>query len=110
MAGEDLKEVSSKVYGDPVNHPKHYEGSTSMECIDVMTIIFGKKYVSAFCLCNAFKYLWRFRHKNGIEDLNKAEWYISYYETKLMKDRFTKFNVISGKLKKLLEKYKEEYK
>jgi len=28
------------------------------------------------CTGNAIKYLWRWRHKNGIEDLKKAQWYI----------------------------------
>ena len=25
---------------------------------------------------NIMKYLWRYRYKNGIEDLNKAKWYL----------------------------------
>ena len=61
---------------DMVNHPAHYEGQTSMECIEAMQISFGKKAVVDFCLCNAFKYLWRHRHKNGSEDLRKAQWYL----------------------------------
>jgi hypothetical protein len=61
---------------DPVNHPSHYEGNTSLECIDVMELVFGMDAVSDFCLCNAFKYLWRHKHKNGKEDLDKARWYI----------------------------------
>ena len=60
---------------DNVNHPKHYEGSTSIECIEAMIIVFGKQAVYDFCKCNAFKYLWRYKDKNGIEDLNKADWY-----------------------------------
>ena len=23
------------------------------------------------------KYLWRYRYKNGVEDLNKAQWYLN---------------------------------
>ena len=30
----------------------------------------------AFCAGNAIKYIFRFSHKNGVEDLRKAEWYI----------------------------------
>lgn len=62
---------------DNVNHPKHYEGSTSLECIEVMQIAYGTFVVYDFCICNAFKYLWRYGNKNGEEDLNKAEWYIN---------------------------------
>ena len=64
---------------DNVNHPAHYEGSTSLECIDVMEIAFGAEAVANFCLCNAFKYLWRYKNKNGREDLDKAAWYLNHY-------------------------------
>ena len=64
---------------DPINHPAHYEGNTSLECIDVMEIAFGAEAVGNFCLCNAFKYLWRYKHKGGAEDVQKAEWYLDHY-------------------------------
>lgn len=62
---------------DNVNHPAHYEGNTSIECIDAMAIAFGVEAVISFCKCNAFKYVWRFKHKNGQEDLDKAMWYVN---------------------------------
>ena len=62
---------------DNVNHPSHYESSCSLECIDVMEAVFGDISVYDFCICNAFKYLWRYKHKNGEEDIRKAEWYIN---------------------------------
>jgi len=62
-----------------VDHPNHYEGSTSMECIEAMQIAFGTEAVQHFCLCNAFKYSWRFKNKNGKEDLEKANWYLNKY-------------------------------
>jgi hypothetical protein len=61
---------------DNINHPAHYEGNTSLECIDVMEIAFGADAVGNFCLCNAFKYLWRYKHKGGNEDVKKAKWYL----------------------------------
>ena len=61
---------------DNVNHPAHYESQTSLECIDVMEIAFGTDAVGNFCLCNAFKYLWRYKHKGGNEDVKKAKWYL----------------------------------
>ena len=61
---------------DNVNHPAHYESQTSLECIDVMEIAFGADAVGNFCLCNAFKYLWRYKHKGGDEDVKKAKWYL----------------------------------
>lgn len=67
--GEDAKP-------DPVNRPEHYT-SGGIECIDAMTAAFGDETVKDFCLCNAFKYLWRHRQKNGVEDLKKARWYLN---------------------------------
>lgn len=60
---------------DRIN-PDHYKSETSLECIEAMEIIFGKEAVMHFCLCNAWKYIWRWKHKNGTEDLEKAIWYI----------------------------------
>lgn len=55
---------------DPVNHPKHYTSHPSgLECIQV-TRHFG------FNLGNVIKYIWRTDHKNGLEDLKKARWYL----------------------------------
>lgn len=61
---------------DNVNHPKHYADTCSMECIESMIIAFGKESVISFCKCNAYKYLWRYKNKNGSEDLKKAGWYV----------------------------------
>ena len=63
---------------DAVNHPSHYE-TGKFECIDVMREALGDEAVKSFCLCNAFKYLYRHRRKNGDEDIRKAEWYINRY-------------------------------
>lgn len=63
---------------DVVNHPKHYE-SGKFECIEVMEETQGVLAVMGFCICNAFKYLYRHKRKNGIEDVKKAKWYIDKY-------------------------------
>lgn len=63
---------------DVVNHPKHYE-SGNYECIDEMLKDLGKENVIGFCLGNAYKYLWRSVHKNGLEDLKKAKWYLNKF-------------------------------
>lgn len=59
-----------------VDHPIHYNNS-GVECIDIMEKVYGTEAVYHFCLCNAFKYLWRTEKKNGKEDLEKAKWYIT---------------------------------
>lgn len=62
---------------DVVERPQHYTDG-QYECIEVMEDVFGKEYVEHFCICNAFKYLWRHKKKNGIEDLKKARWYLDH--------------------------------
>lgn len=53
-----------------VNHPPHYNSHPSgVECITV-TEHFN------FNIGNAIKYLWRSDHKNGLQDLKKARWYV----------------------------------
>lgn len=72
---EAVEKIGEDAKPDPVNRPAHYT-SGGIECIDAMTAAFGDEVVKDFCLCNAFKYLWRHRQKNGVEDLKKARWYL----------------------------------
>lgn len=59
---------------DAIN-PSHYR-QEKVQCIDAMRYLFGDKAVINFCLCNVFKYLWRYEDKNGDEDVEKSKWYI----------------------------------
>ena len=60
-----------------VNHPSHYSGS--IEAIDAIAAATAElEGVEAFDTGNALKYLWRWKRKNGVEDLNKAIWYIQH--------------------------------
>lgn len=68
----------NKITSDPVNHPSHYTQG-GVECIQAMQAAFGAETVQSFCLCNAFKYIWRANLKNGIQDIEKAKWYINKY-------------------------------
>ena len=63
---------------DSVNSPVHYN-SAGTECIEAMSAMVEPSEVpphEAYCWQNAFKYLWRWPYKNGLEDLKKARWYI----------------------------------
>ena len=61
---------------DMVNHPFHYTQG-GIECIDALkAATVSKTGIEAICTANAIKYLWRYEEKNGIEDVNKARWYI----------------------------------
>lgn len=63
---------------DNVNHPEHYELG-AVECIDVIIATQGIQAAQDFCICNALKYIFRHRMKNGVEDVQKAQWYINKY-------------------------------
>ena len=61
---------------DKVNHPSHYTNG-KVECIEALeAATTGLVGIEAVCTANALKYLWRWKHKNGTEDLKKAKWYI----------------------------------
>lgn len=64
---------------DKIN-PAHYKERTSIECIDAMIMTFGAKRTAEYCVQNAYKYVWRHKYKNRLEDLKKAEWYIDKFE------------------------------
>lgn len=68
-----------KVLSEMVNHPSHYNQGV-IECIDAMVSAFGKDAVAGFCIVNAFKYVWRASEKNGIEDIDKAIWYLNKFK------------------------------
>lgn len=56
---------------DPVNHPSHYTSHPSgVEAIQICEH-------ENFNIGNAIKYLWRTNHKDGLQDLRKAQWYIN---------------------------------
>lgn len=96
---------------DNVNNPNHYAGGTSFECIELMEITLGKKAVYYFCMCNGFKYLWRYKLKNGLEDLNKAEWYLNRVINRYSKGSFVKkkhIDIVNG-LRKFADDSKDEY-
>ena len=66
------------IYKDNVNHPSHYE-TGKFESVDVMVETQGVEAVKDFCVCNAFKYIYRHKRKNGVEDIRKAIWYLNKY-------------------------------
>lgn len=62
---------------DPVNHPPHYTQG-GMECIEaIKAATVGLEGIEAVCTGNAIKYIWRWKQKNGTQDLKKAIWYIN---------------------------------
>ena len=74
---------------DMVNKPPHYN-SAAIECIDAMEAMAEGAKVNphaAYCWQNAFKYLWRWPYKNGLEDLKKCRWYLDRLINQLENDQ-----------------------
>ena len=86
---------------DTVNQPRHYKKEASsleiairaaltdngdidplnLECFEAMVSMLTIDEIRGYLRGNSFKYRWRYRHKNGIQDLKKAKW----YEKKLLR-------------------------
>lgn len=68
---------------EKVNHPKHYnQGKIEViEAIDDWNLGFYEG--------NIIKYIARHRHKNGVEDLKKALWYLTRLIEKTDKEKLT---------------------
>ena len=59
-----------------VAHPKHYSGK--IECIDcIESAVAELNGFEGFLAGIVIKYVFRFKRKNGKEDLLKAEYYLS---------------------------------
>lgn len=62
---------------DNVNHPSHYISDNGLETIDVIEAFsMGLEGAEAFYIGNVIKYISRWKKKNGLEDLEKAKWYL----------------------------------
>ena len=60
---------------DNIN-PMHYKEG-KVECIDAIeSATKNLSGTDSYYVGNIIKYIWRFQHKNGIEDLKKARWYL----------------------------------
>lgn len=68
-----------------VSHPSHYASENGIECIDAIRAALGEGF-EGYCTGNVLKYIWRYKKKNGLQDLKKASvylnWLIQYLETK----------------------------
>ena len=74
------QESKEEIKEDVVNKPKHYNQG-GIECIDAIEAMLTHEEFVGYLRGNSLKYRWRFRYKNGKEDLLKAQW----YENKLFK-------------------------
>lgn len=91
---------------DNIN-PDHYAKSCSIECIQAMRLVLGKEGIYYFCLGNAMKYMWRYKNKNGEEDIRKAGWYLDYVAKNILEQKDDFPNYIEEIFVNLSELYSE---
>lgn len=61
-----------------VSHPSHYQSETGLEVIDVIKAFTADlKGIEAVDTGNVIKYICRWNKKNGLQDLEKAKWYLT---------------------------------
>ena len=71
--------INQKNKTDMVNHPKHYMSKTGLETIDVIEAFTDELHgIEATDTGNIIKYICRWKSKNGVEDLKKAQWYLGH--------------------------------
>jgi len=77
MTEKDEEKLLDEFYAeraDMVNSPPHYN-QAGIECIDAIKAATGDG-CEYYLQGNIMKYVWRYRYKNGAEDLKKAHWYL----------------------------------
>lgn len=75
----DVKVIFSNPDVDMVAHPPHYISETGLEVIDVIeAFTFDLKGIEATDTGNIIKYICRWKNKNGVQDLEKAKWYLEH--------------------------------
>ena len=79
-AEEQLEYYTNKETDDKmVSHPDHYQTKSGLETIQVIEAFTdGLEGIEAVCTANVIKYICRWKKKNGLQDLKKAQWYLTY--------------------------------
>ena len=76
--GESFNSCRARNGLDMVHHPSHYKAKNGMEVIDVIEAFTANlEGYEATHTGNVIKYICRWKEKNGLEDLKKAQWYLN---------------------------------
>lgn len=75
----ELQPLSPTLYPilkhDEVNNPGHYTNG-SMEVIDIISGKLDEAELKGYYRGNILKYLFRYKYKDGVQDLKKARYYL----------------------------------
>jgi len=74
-----------KKQSNDVSSPAHYNKG-NIECIDAIEAASTKEEFEGYLRNNVLKYVWRFRYKDNIKDLQKARWYLDKLISKVTED------------------------
>jgi len=80
---------------DRVNSPSHYNQG-NVQCIDAIKAALGPAFAD-YCIGNVIKYVWRWKHKGGVEDLQKAMVYLSWAVGAGLEEEVQSGQMFSGK-------------
>ena len=61
-----------------INNPDHYTQG-NVETISVIRDVLTEEEFNGFVVGNIIKYISRYKYKGGVEDLKKAQWYLSKF-------------------------------
>lgn len=76
-----------------VSHPQHYKSNNGLEVIDVIEAFTdGLNGIEATDTGNVIKYICRWKSKNGVQDLEKAMWYLQHLINHVRKDTKSESN------------------
>lgn len=70
----DYYNTKASMY-DPVDKPAHYNQG-KVECIDAIESALDQTEFIGYLKGQILKYIWREKHKGGLQDTQKAAWYL----------------------------------
>jgi hypothetical protein len=73
---QEVFDEQQLVLSNTVNHPLHYTDG-EIECIEAIEAQLTPEEYRGYLKGNVAKYVWREKHKGGIESLKKAQWYLN---------------------------------
>ena len=85
LCADNHKETSPTMWipqeepSDMVNHPDHYKTKKGLEAMNVIEAFTSDLMgIEATDTGKIIKYICRWKKKNGLEDLKKAQWYVNH--------------------------------
>lgn len=79
IAAREIAQALNKSEDIMVTKPPHYQSSKGIEVIDVIEAFTeGLEGMDAVDTGNVLKYTCRWKNKNGLQDLKKAQWYLNH--------------------------------